>query len=119
MFRPFQSTFILSSLIAALPTAALAQHTTLQSTDPAGTEVRSEAVPYHDLDLGNSDGAATLLGRIRSAAKDVCAPEPPHASDLAAGGAYRACVQQAADQAVAGMNNQTVTYAYQRRREPR
>lgn len=67
-------TLLLAGLCIAGATAPAAAHTTL---DVNGKGERIATVSYADLDLGSADGRATLDGRIRVAARQVCTDNGP------------------------------------------
>jgi UrcA family protein len=58
----------------------------------------SKVVHFGDLDIAKPAGAAALYGRIRAAARDVCAQSA--GSDAIAQVAVRACIDKAIDDAV-------------------
>jgi len=60
-------------------------------------EQKSVRVDYSDLDLLSSSGHATLMGRIDSAAREVCGPAGP---ELQAWQSSRACRRAALEQAM-------------------
>jgi UrcA family protein len=74
----------------------------LTVTPPArsGVERRFTRVSFADLDLSGPEGAYTLLGRIRGAARQVCGPQPTTPVDLRDDADYRGCVQDAVVRAV-------------------
>jgi UrcA family protein len=92
-------TFALVSALAVLGASpALADET-----------VRSVKVSYADLDLNTQAGAATLYGRIRAAAKQVCGPD-----EWAYGhSTFKRCFNQALGNAVAKVNNPQLTALHQ------
>ena len=69
-----------------------------------------QAVKYNDLDINRADGAATLYGRIKSAAHNVCGNTDSR--DLHDWMAYHACVSDALGRAVAELNAPLVTALY-------
>ena len=87
----------------------------MQGHGPADTETHSKTVSYADLDLGREAGARTLLQRISGAAKVVCGPEA-QTRDLQDAKFYKSCTQQAADRAVASVNNPGVSALYHKNR---
>jgi UrcA family protein len=70
------------------------------------------AVSTRDLDLSRTDGAQTLLRRLRQAASEACGGQPS-LGDLAAAGAYRTCMTATMDAAVASVHAPVVTALYQ------
>src|SRR5262245_28863021 len=70
-------------------------------------------VSYADLDLGRTEGAATLYLRIRTAARSVCAPPSPF-SAATVGRALR-CADDATARAVADVNAPMLTSYYMAR----
>ena len=73
-----------------------------------GTESHSKTVKFADLDLSKSEGQKTLLSRIRSAAGEVCAPRP-ETKDTKGSTAYKKCVGDAVNGAVAKVGNPGLT----------
>jgi UrcA family protein len=68
------------------------------------------AVSYADLNLNRKAGAETLLFRIKSAAREVCAPllDPAMTAALS----YKHCVTRAIDRAVADVNAPVLAQVY-------
>jgi len=96
------------ALIAALAFAGLTF-----ATGPAlaaDVEVLSQAVKYGDLNLGHTAGAATLYGRIKSAAAHVCANDSSR--ELRVTSESRSCMKQAIARAVADVNQPQLTQYY-------
>jgi UrcA family protein len=87
--------------------AALASFT-LISTPAFSQPVRADgdtwrtAVSYADLNLNTPSGQAVLKARIQRAALAVCGPEPD-SRDLAPQMAFRRCMKQSMDSAVAAI----------------
>jgi UrcA family protein len=75
--------------------------------DPEG--VRSMKVGYGDLDLNTAAGAATLYGRIRGAARQLCGYEGSTFTDKAI---WNSCFKQAVGDAVAKVNSPQLTALY-------
>jgi len=63
---------------------------------------RRVAVSYADLNLNTSGGQAVLTARIHRAAEAVCGPEPD-SRDVKAQMAFRRCMKQSIDTAVAAV----------------
>jgi len=84
---------------AALPAAA-------QDSDGPKVTVKSA-----DLDVSSSRDAAALLGRIHSAAEEVCSSYAR--SDFAASMKARACVDKAVADTVSNVSKPGLTDAYQ------
>jgi UrcA family protein len=83
---------ILAACLGSLSTIAAA----------ANDEAPQRIVRFGDLDLANAEGAGALYGRIKDAAKEVCAPE--NASNLQQRAfAYR-CTEKAIARAVEEVN---------------
>jgi UrcA family protein len=77
----------------------------------ADTEgVRSMKVSYADLDLNTQAGAATLYGRIRGAARQLCGYEGSTFTDKAI---WSECFKRAVGDAVAKVNSPQLTALYQ------
>jgi UrcA family protein len=84
--------------------AAAAGHGgSLRTVGAAGADTRQVAVAYGDLDLTREEGLAVLYGRLRTAAREVCAPL--EATDMERRALHARCVQQALDRAIAGAGN--------------
>ncbi len=84
----------------------------------ADTEFETEGVSHYvvrfpDLDLSKIEGAAVLYGRLSHAARVVCAPL--QSPDLEGKAKYRACLQQAVANAVAGINRPLVRQYHESR----
>ena len=73
-----------------------------------GTETHSQTVKFGDLDLSKSEGQKALLSRIRGAAGEVCAPRP-ETNDSKGSEAYKKCVGNAVNGAVAKVGNSGLT----------
>ncbi len=76
-------------------------------------QINSEVVRFEDLDISNYSGARTLLSRIDSAAKTVCAPQA-EAVNLGDNADYRDCMYDAVSRAVSDVDAPTLTDLYQR-----
>jgi UrcA family protein len=63
---------------------------------------RQAAVSYADLNLSTGEGQAILVARINRAAETVCGPEPD-SRDLKRLPAYRQCMKQSVETAVAAI----------------
>lgn len=72
-----------------------------EATVPAVT------VEFADLDLARGAGVEILYQRLRSAAKSVCGTSDGR--DLTGTQAWRKCVDEALDKAVAEVNNEQLT----------
>jgi UrcA family protein len=96
-----------SCLVVALFSSALC-HATIgsnQSVVPEpGYEVVTQTVGYGDLNLGNSQGVATLYRRIKTAASGVCKP-PLATTKFNDTSHLRHCQEQAVTQAVKDVNS--------------
>jgi UrcA family protein len=106
-------------IVMALPvSAAFAEGATgelvVRGVTPAGVELRAESVKTGDLDLGKPEGAETLLGRIRVAAREVCSPLPSRAADIANVSDYDKCMTHAMDHAVERAHNPALDALYSR-----
>ncbi len=77
-----------------------------------GVEVHARRVAFYDLDISGYAGARTLLGRIRSAAEQVCSPEASP-RELADNADYRGCLQDAVRDAVNDLDEPSVNDLYQ------
>ena len=76
-------------------------------------EVNSQVVRFEDLDISNYSGARTLLSRIDSAAKNVCAPEA-ETINFSDNADYRDCMYDAVSRAVSDVDAPTLNDLYQR-----
>lgn len=100
---------IAASAVLVLPTASLASPASANDV-----ETVTATVSYADLNLGNVEGSNALLGRIKTAAHEICGmPRPVELADVAASrecldGAM-ASAQPAFDEAVAAARHGTVT----------
>ena len=79
---------------------------------PPGAEVKARRVSFADLDLGVSDGAYALLGRIHGAAIQVCSPQPSTIRDIRDSSDYQGCIVDAVARAVNEVDTPTVTNLY-------
>jgi UrcA family protein len=68
-------------------------------------------VSYGDLDLSRQSGARILLGRLATAASQVCGGVPD-SRELARTAMYRTCTRQAMDNAVARVGSPMVISLY-------
>ncbi len=80
---------------------------------PWGGETRAEPVRYNDLDLSSDAGAATLLDRIRGAARRTCSPSSTVPDTFGDTLNFQQCFGDAVAQAVAGLNIPTLTHVYE------
>jgi UrcA family protein len=69
---------LLSTAVAAQPLGGIV----VRGNPPAGTEIKSQAVSFADLNVNSRDGARILFRRIRAAAEEVCAPQPVEIHNL-------------------------------------
>lgn len=81
------------------------------STQGVSADDLHVAVRFGDLDLARTEGAAALYGRIRYAARSVCASLDGRS--LSEGVNFRTCVGDAIERAVAEANRPTLTDYYQ------
>ena len=79
--------------------------------DDVTGDVPHVTVSFGDLDPSRPNGANILLGRIRTAAGEVCGGKPDN-RDLAGRTRFDACTKQAMDGAIARLGNPTVAAAY-------
>ena len=92
---------ILAATIFAALTSSIAT-VSIASDSPDALQVK---VKYGDLNVSTVSGAGTLYNRIRSAADTVCRPfKPSNNADLAARGAFTACMQKAMSNAINEVN---------------
>lgn len=73
-----------------------------QSVQADAEAPRQAAVSFADLNLNSAEGQAALVARIHRAAEAVCGPEPD-SRDLKRQPAYRQCMKQSVDTAVAAI----------------
>lgn len=74
-------------------------------------------VRFYDLNLEQPAGVAALYWRIKFAAREVCGdPKPPGSAVISA--AWRDCVSQSIDRAVAALDRPTVTAYHQAHSKP-
>jgi UrcA family protein len=109
---------------ARISTAAVLMLTVMPSlflTDFAAAAVGSDAaasvtVRYHDLNLNSSEGIATLYGRIRGAANEVC--RSLESRDLTLRSLRNECFNHAVANAVNAVHNPTLSaYHWERIRD--
>jgi UrcA family protein len=67
----------------------------------------TKSVTYGDLDLNSTYGAATLYGRLKNAAREVCVPFDGR--DLNNRMLWKKCYDHALTEAVSSVNKPTVT----------
>lgn len=94
----------------AAATAALAL-TSLVATPALARDI-SQNVSYANLDLGTEAGARAMLERIDDAARSVCGDTRGRIS-LSERTVVRACIAETKQQAVAELNNPTVTAMFE------
>jgi UrcA family protein len=89
--------------LAAVAALALFSGPALSQPIHADEDAPRQAVAsYADLDLNTAQGQAILVARIHRAAEAVCGPEPD-SRDLKAQPAFRACLKQSVETAVAAI----------------
>ena len=72
----------------------------------AAESAPSVTVRYHDLNLSNPEGSATLYKRIHNAAVEVCVPlQGPRAMNGIFRTSWEECVDRAVSNAVKSVNN--------------
>jgi UrcA family protein len=94
--------FALTGALIASSAQVLAGPAARHSLDPSVT------VRFADLNLSSAEGARTLYGRIRSAAKTVCGPRQSIA-EFGRMGAWKRCYRTAIDEAVTQVDRPTLT----------
>jgi UrcA family protein len=108
------STIITSTALRGLVAAAIFGSLTLGfaslSNASDNTEAREVTVKYADLDVSTSHGAATLYGRIRTAAEAVCSPLSH--GDLSSKKHRDSCVSQSIAVAVSKVNQGALFAVY-------
>src|SRR3984957_14042852 len=100
----------LRGLVAAAMFGALAMSFASQSNASDSTDARAFRVQYGDLNISTSRGAATLYGRIRTAAEAVCSPV--NQGDLSSKMHRNACVSQSIAGAVGKINQPALFAVY-------
>lgn len=100
----------LPSLVAAAIFGALALSFGALSNASDSPEAREVTVQYGDLNVSTSHGAATLYGRIRTAAEGVCSPLSH--GDLSSKMHRDACVTQSIAAAVSKVNQGALFAVY-------
>ena len=106
------------SIVRTIAMFVFAAVSSLLLTDLAAAAVNDEAGPsvtvrYHDLNLNSPEGIASLYGRIRGAAGQVC--RPLENRDLERKAAWNYCFNHAVADAVRAVNNRTLSaYHWQR-----
>lgn len=101
----FKINFITAGLRFVVFAAALA---TAISAQAAAYQV---VVHYADLGISSVAGARALLGRLKSAARQVCCSTPDIA-DLRSLGAYKAFLRGSLEQAIATIDEPAVSSLY-------
>ena len=118
LLTPALATALGLALAATAGAAAFAQplanEIVVDSPSPLqpGHELRHATVKFADLNINTEAGARTLVGRIRGAARRVCAPEPHSSASLRDRQNFSQCRTGAMSTAVAQLNNPHVQQAY-------
>jgi UrcA family protein len=100
-------------MLTAMPSLLL---TGLATAAVRGEAASSVTVRYHDLNLNSSEGIATLYGRIRGAANEVC--RSLESRDLTLKSLWNECFNHAVAGAVNAVHNRTLSaYHLQRIRD--
>ncbi|HMH87826.1 MAG TPA: UrcA family protein [Steroidobacteraceae bacterium] len=100
----------LPRILAVTIFAALTCGTATVSFASDGTDALQATVKYGDLNVSSPSGAATLYGRIRAAAENVC--HPFNNRDLASKKLLAACVHKAMSDAVIEVNQPALFTIY-------
>lgn len=79
----------------------------LSNGQPVGDGAKQYVVRFPDLDLSKMAGATALYARLRHAARVVC--DPLQSRELGIAAKYRACMDRAVADAVAGVNRPLVS----------
>jgi UrcA family protein len=98
---------------AVFAVAALGLTVGTAGAGETGIETASKVVHYSDLNLATFSGARALLGRIESAAKDVCGDRSTR--DLAVQAQEKSCYQRAVSDAVQTVSNPMLTAVYEKK----
>ena len=88
----------------------LASFTSLAFGGATSDNPPQRVVSYADLNITHTTGAETLLFRIKSAAREVCAPLLNPA--VVAAATYKQCLSQAVGRAVADVNAPVLAQVY-------
>ena len=108
----------LRSIVRAVAMIMFAGVSSLLLTELSAAAVSDDAEPsvtvrYHDLNLNSPEGIASLYGRIRGAAGQVC--RPLENRELERKAAWNYCFNHAVADAVRAVNNRTLSaYHWQR-----
>ncbi len=98
--------------VHALVCAALAAGVSVYASFAAAAEVPQVAVEYRAADLATEAGAQRLYRRLKTASREVCVRlRGPRMEDTLA---YRDCYSKALADAVASVDQQTLTNLYDR-----
>ena len=81
-------------------------------TSSHGPHVASTHLQYEEEDVSSPQAATALLGRIRVAAKKVCAPAPHGKVSMQENADYKQCLKDGTEEAVRGVNSSYLTAAY-------
>ena len=95
-----------SSLLAGIALAMVSSSLALPVAAEPFSPAPQKVVSYADLDLSRSEGATTLYGRLRMAAKQVCGDRGRRVEEIAR---WEACYQHAMDEAVASVDKPSLT----------
>ncbi len=97
----------------ALVCAALAAGLSVHASFANAEEITDERVViYQESTLSNDEGAAQLYDRLQAAAREVC--RGVRGRDAGSAKQYRACYDKALADAVADVNQQTLTSLHDR-----
>jgi UrcA family protein len=89
---------------------------TMAAEEPSRDDAPATRVAFHDLNLRNAAGVATLYNRLSGAATKVCRDYKVLPRELSRHVAYERCITEALDRAISGVNNSMLNeYAAQRR----
>jgi UrcA family protein len=99
------------NVMKKLMTAMFAAATALSASAYAGPTAK--IVSYADLDLSRTAGAEVLLRRVEGASESVCGGTPS-IRDLAMTAAFRRCVRENIDEAVATIDAPLLTSIHER-----
>lgn len=107
-----RSTRALAASMAATAGLAMAATADASRGGPHAVTVHAVTVAFHDLDLSQQEGVATLYGRLSAAARAVCGPV---ARELKLESARRQCVGQAMTRAVRGVDRPLLSLVHETR----
>ena len=110
------NTLVKRSMTAFALTAALASLSLPAQADPAASSEPNITVKFRDLDLTKAEGVATLYQRIERSARLVCT-DSSSPYDAGRVETFQRCYQAAIQDAVASINQPTLTALHRAKTE--